>query len=104
LIFVYGAGMLAVPVFYRREHANEINPLLTYVLPILGIAMLALVLYGSVIPLPDFPLNIALLVDGVWLVLGVVLVFILGRTRPRQLMAGADAIFGQQREEVEEGL
>jgi amino acid transporter len=104
LIFVYGAGMLAVPIFYRREHANEINPLLTYVLPILGIAMLALVLYGSVIPIPDFPLNIALLVDGAWLVLGLVLVFILGRTRPRQLMAGADEIFGQQRDEVEERL
>jgi hypothetical protein len=36
--------------------------------------------------------------------LGLVLVFILGRTRPRQLMAGADEIFGQQRDEVEERL
>jgi amino acid transporter len=96
LIFVYGAAMVAVPIFYRREHANEINPLLTYLLPLIGIAMLAVVLYGSVVPIPDYPLNIALLIDGVWLVLGVVLVAILSRTRPRQLTAGADSIFGHQ--------
>jgi len=35
-ILVYALGMIAVPIFYRREHPDEINVVYTYVFPIVG--------------------------------------------------------------------
>ncbi len=92
-ILVYALGMIAVPIFYRREHPNEINIFLTYVFPIVGTLMLVPVLYASVYPPPAFPLNLAPYIDIVWILIGIGTVVWLGRTRPQQLQAGAQAIF-----------
>jgi len=92
-ILVYALGMIAVPIYYRREHPNEINIFLTYVFPIVGTLMLIPVLYASVYPPPAFPLNLAPYIDIVWILIGIGTVFYLGRTRPKQLQAGADSIF-----------
>jgi amino acid transporter len=93
LIFVYGAGMVAVPVFYRREHPDEINLWLTYVLPIIGIALMVPILYVSLVPPPAFPLNLPPYVDIAWFLIGLGVLAYLSRTRPRELEAGASAIF-----------
>jgi amino acid transporter len=92
-IIVYALGMIAVPIYYRREHPDEINVFLTYVFPIVGTLMLIPVLYASVYPPPAFPLNLAPYIDVVWILIGIGTVLYLGRTRPRQLEAGAQAIF-----------
>lgn len=93
LIFVYGAGMLAVPVFYRREHPDQINVWLTYVFPIIGIVLLVPILYASVAPPPPFPLNLPPYIDVAWFLIGLGVLAYLSRTRPRELQAGATAIF-----------
>ena len=92
-ILVYALGMIAVPIFYRREHPDEVNILYTYVFPIVGTLMLIPVLYASVWPPPAFPLNLAPYIDIVWILIGIGVVVYLARTRPKELQAGADAIF-----------
>lgn len=92
-ILVYILGMIAVPIFYRREHPDEQNILLTYVFPIAGTLMLIPVIYASVYPPPAFPLNLAPYIDLVWILIGIGTVVWLNRTRPEQLQAGAEAIF-----------
>jgi hypothetical protein len=87
--------MIAVPIYYRREHPDEINIFLTYVFPIVGTLMLIPVLYASVYPPPAFPLNLAPYIDIVWILIGIATVVWLGRTRPTQLQAGAEAIFAE---------
>jgi len=92
-ILVYSLGMIAVPIFYRREHPDEVNVFFTYVFPIVGILLLLPVLYASVYPPPAFPLNLAPYIDIVWILIGIGTVIWLSRTRPLQLEAGAQAIF-----------
>ena len=92
-IFVYALGMIAVPIFYRREHPDEVNIFLTYVFPIVGTLMLVPVLYASLIPPPAFPLNLAPYMDAVWILIGIGVVMWLGNSRPEALKAGAEAIF-----------
>jgi amino acid transporter len=92
-ILVYALGMIAVPIYYRREHPEEVNVFLTYVFPIVGTLMLVPVLYASLYPPPAFPLNLAPYIDIVWILIGIVIVVYLGRTRPAELQAGAEAIF-----------
>ena len=94
-ILVYALGMIAVPIFYRREHPDEINIFLTYVFPIVGTLALVPVLYASVYPPPPFPLNLSPYIDIVWILIGIGTVVWLGRTRPKQLASGAQAIFAE---------
>jgi amino acid transporter len=94
-ILVYALGMIAVPIFYRREHPDEINIFFTYVFPIVGTLMLVPVLYASVYPPPAFPLNLAPYIDIVWILIGFATVMWLSRTRPVQLKSGAEAIFAE---------
>src|SRR5207237_979708 len=44
---------------------------------------------------PSFPLNLAPYIDIVWILIGIGTVVYLGRTRPQQLQAGAQAIFAE---------
>ncbi|HEX4214484.1 MAG TPA: APC family permease [Candidatus Dormibacteraeota bacterium] len=101
LLFVYAAGMISVPIFYRREHPNETNLFLTYVFPIVGTLLLIPILYASVYPAPAFPLNLAPYVDLVWFLLGIAVLVYLSRTRPAELEAGAQEIFVETVGEVE---
>jgi amino acid transporter len=92
-ILVYIVGMISVPIFYRREHPDEINLFMTYVFPIAGTLLLIPVLYASVWPPPAFPLNLAPYIDLLWILGGVAVLIYLSRTRPKQLEAGAETIF-----------
>jgi amino acid transporter len=94
-IVVYALGMIAVPIYYRREHPDEINIFLTYVFPIVGTLMLIPVVYASVYPPPPMPLKLAPYIDIVWVAIGIGTVIWLSRTRPQQLQAGAEAIFAE---------
>jgi amino acid transporter len=92
-ILVYAVGMISVPIYYRREHPDEVNLFMTYVFPIVGVLLLVPVLYASVWPPPAFPLNLAPYVDLVWILTGVAVLVFLARTRPKELEAGAETIF-----------
>jgi amino acid transporter len=96
MIFVYGCGLVAVPIFYLREHRDEFNWLLHGLLPVLGLVALAPVAYYSVSPFPPWPIKIGPIADIVWFVIGVLVVLWLVRRRPDQLESGARQIFEEQ--------
>jgi amino acid transporter len=93
MIFVYGCGLVAVPIFYLREHRDEFRWIVHLVLPILGIVALAPVFYYSIVPLPPYPINIAPVTVAVWFVIGILVVLYLHRTRPEKLETGGREIF-----------
>ena len=71
MIFVYGCGLVAVPIFYLREHRDEFRPIVHLILPVLGIVALAPVAYYSVVPFPVWPIKVGPIADIVWFVIGV---------------------------------
>jgi amino acid transporter len=96
MIFVYGCGLVAVPIFYLREHRDEFNWMLHGILPALGIISLAPVAYYSVVPFPPYPIKIGPIADIVWFVIGVLLVLWLVQRRPGELESSAHQIFEEQ--------
>lgn len=94
MIFVYGSGLIAVPVFYLREHRDEFRALQHLILPAIGLVALAPILYYNVHPFPPFPFRIAPIVDITWLVIGIFVVLYLTRYRSSELQRGAEEIFG----------
>jgi amino acid transporter len=93
MIFVYGCGLVAVPIFYLREHRDEFRWIVHLVLPILGIIALAPVFYYSIVPLPPYPINIAPIAVVCWFVIGILVVLFLNKTRPGRLETGGREIF-----------
>jgi amino acid transporter len=93
MIFVYGCGLVAVPVFYLREHRDEFNMLVHGILPALGIAALAPVLYYNLNPFPVWPFKLAPIFAFSWLAIGIVVVAWLAKTRPVALDSAGRQIF-----------
>lgn len=93
MIFVYGCGLVAVPVFYLREHRDEFNLMLHGILPALGIVALAPILYYNLNPFPVWPFKLAPIIAFSWLGIGAVVVAWLSATRPRALEAAGREIF-----------
>lgn len=93
MIFVYGCTLIAVPVFYLREHRDQFNVILHGILPFFGILVLIPVFYYNVNPFPPMPFRLAPIIAIGWFVIGIVLVLWLARTRPAQLEAAGKEIF-----------
>jgi amino acid transporter len=79
---VYVMANLAVFMFYRGEHKSEFNPLLHLVFPLVGTLVLLYAVYKS-FPTPARPYWMAPIIDGVWLVVGIAMLFYL-RARGRE--------------------
>ena len=80
MVLVYSAGNLGVFRLYRSERRSEFNWWLHGVFPFISTAALISAAYESVVPLPPAPLKYAPCLVALWLVCGVVLVWILSRT------------------------
>jgi amino acid transporter len=93
MIFVYTCGLVAVPVFYLREHRDEFNMLLHGILPALGVVALAPVLYYNLNPFPSWPFSLAPIIAFSWLGIGVIVVLWLSSTRPLALASAGREIF-----------
>jgi amino acid transporter len=100
LIFVYGVGMISVPVYYRREHPEQLNVWLHWVIPIVGTLLLIPPLYASLVPVPAFPFNLPPYVDIVWMLIGVIVLVYLSRTRPEAIATAGKIVFEETPEEV----
>jgi amino acid transporter len=81
MIFVYGCGLVAVPIFYLREHRDEFNIVTHLIFSILGLACLVPVFYYSIVPFPPYPIKIAPIADIVWFVIGILVVVYLASRR-----------------------
>jgi amino acid transporter len=80
LIFVYSAGNLGVFLLFRREHADEFNPIMHVVFPLISTIALIVVGYKSIVPLPTGPVMWAPFLVAAWLILGIIVVLALSRT------------------------
>jgi amino acid transporter len=79
LVLIYSAGNLGAFLYYFRERRAEFNLLLHGVLPALATGAVFWVGYKSVVPPPDPPsaLTYAPWIVGVWLVLGIGVLFVM---------------------------
>jgi amino acid transporter len=91
---VYLMANLAVFMFYRGEHKDEFNVLLHLIFPLIGSAVLVYAVYASFFPtLPAAPYVYAPIIDGVWLIIGIALLFYLrARGQEDWLLKAGEAI------------
>jgi amino acid transporter len=75
LAFVYIVANVGLYLFYKREHADELNVIKHLVIPAIGTLALLVVVYYSVNPLPAWPVTLAPFIVLAWLVIGVIVVF-----------------------------
>jgi len=73
--FAYIAANVAVFRLYWTEHRTEFNPLLHVVFPVASTLVLVYAIIKS-FPLAS-PFDLAPIVDGLWLVIGIVLLLVL---------------------------
>jgi amino acid transporter len=99
IILVYMATCLAVPFYYWREHRSEFNVLRHVILPAIPFILLGVVIYFQFVPLPAAPFNLVGLIDGAWLLVGIIFVVILSMRAPHVLHEGA-RLFAEEPEEV----
>ena len=97
IVVIYILTNLSNPVFYLREHRDELNPFLNVVIPILGILIFFPVLLaafgldfgGLGIAALAYPANLAVWAVLGWLVLGVVLFAYLSVRAPERIKGTA---------------
>ena len=101
VIVVYGIVCLGSVAYYLQKHRPEFNVILHGVFPILATLILVAPLYFQFIPTPPSPIEQANFFALGWMVVGIILMVVLARFRPRALR-DAGAIFVQEQQvEVE---
>mgnify|MGYP001096854454 CR=1 FL=1 len=80
LILVYIAGNVGVFRYYAFENKKEFNVVLHVILPLVSTVALLFVGYMSIVPFPSFPVGIAPILVGVWILLGIGLTIFASRT------------------------
>ena len=80
LALLYILSCLGVVKFFLTEKRRAFNPLLHLVIPLVAAVTVGFVLYHNVVPVPPYPINIALPLAGGWVVVGIVATVYLVRT------------------------
>ncbi len=93
VIVLYVMGNLSVIKLYWTRYRDEFNVIKHGFLPLLASAILVVGLYYSVVPWPVWPFNLAVIIVAAWLVLGVVLAAVLGRSKREALDRAAELMF-----------
>lgn len=78
LIVVFIAANLLLFRLFRRDYRDEFSVLKHIVYPVLGSLVLLLPLIAQFYPAPAHPFNILPIFAGIWLVLGLILLFTMG--------------------------
>jgi amino acid transporter len=97
ILLVYMATCLSVPFFYWREHRDEFNVARHVILPAIPFILLGVVIYYQFVPLPLAPFNQVGLIDGAWLLLGIIVVVLLSVRAPQILHQGSK-LFAEEKE------
>jgi amino acid transporter len=85
IIPVYVLVNIAVTRYFRSQHPSEFNVVKHGVLPVVGILLMAIPVYGLVWPVPAFPFNVMPYIVGVWIVVAYLIAVWLERNRPSEL-------------------
>jgi len=78
---VYALGNIGVIRYFTTTAKSEFNALSHVVLPILAVGLLGYVLYKCVLPMPAYPFNLPLYIAGAWMLVGLVLIALVRRSR-----------------------
>jgi amino acid transporter len=90
---VYAVSNVGLFVYYRSEHPDEFSWFKHALIPAIGIAALAVVVYESVNPLPDYPISLAPFIVLGWLAIGGgVLAWLISSGRAALLRHAGDAV------------
>lgn len=93
ILLVYMGTCLSVPFFYWREHRDEFNIGKHVILPLVPFILLGVVIFFQFVPFPAAPFNLVGPLNAIWLVLGIVIVFLL-RARAPHVLASGNRLFG----------
>jgi amino acid transporter len=90
LLLLYVASCISTFVYYRRERPADFRIVQHVIVPLIPLIILFFVFASQVYPVPAYPLNLALPVLIVWILLGVAYMFYLQRRKPGALERGKD--------------
>lgn len=96
LALLYILSCLGVIRFFLTEQRRAFNPLLHLVIPLIAAVAVGFVLYHNVIPVPPYPINIALPLAGGWLVVGIVTAVFMTRTGRTGWLEKASRVLDEQ--------
>lgn len=103
LLLLYMASCVSAFFFYRRERPQDFRIVQHVIVPVIPLIILVVTFWYQVYPIPPFPLNLAVPILAVWVVLGVVYMLYLNRRTPAALEQGKE-IFLQDLETEPTGL
>lgn len=103
IIVVYIMGNIALPFFYWREYRTEFRWWRHAVLPGIASLFLLVALYGSVFPIPSYPLNLVPYVVLLWLLLGLVVLAWLRKNHPNAVESAKIVFLPTETDSVEQG-
>lgn len=99
LAIVYVAANIGLPIYYKREHPDEFNVFKHIVIPAIGTIGLILVVFYSVHPLPDWPINLAPFIVLAWLVIGIIVQAVVFTGSRAAVLSNAGAAMGESEPE-----
>jgi amino acid transporter len=99
LAIVYVAANVGLPIYYKREHPDEFNVFKHIVIPAIGTIGLILVVFYSVNPLPDWPINLAPFIVLAWLVIGIIVQAVVFTGTRASVLSRAGAAMGESEPE-----
>ncbi len=102
--YIYISANVAVFFYYLKQRRSEFNVMLHFILPVVSTAALIYVTVKSFQPYPAFPYDLAPLIDGVWLVVGLGILTYLWASKKDQWIAklGQSAVESDYIPEVDE--
>jgi amino acid transporter len=94
LALLYVLSCFGVIKFFLTEQRRVFNPLLHVIIPLAAAVAVGFVVYNNVVPVPPYPLNIALPLAGGWAVVGIIATVYLVRTGRTGWMDRATRVLG----------
>jgi amino acid transporter len=92
---VYVALCISGLVYFRRVMGPEYNPLKHVVIPLIAVVAYALGIWGSIVGSPVAPFTAMAPITGIWIVLGIGVVFYL-RSRNPELVGKLGQALGEE--------
>jgi amino acid transporter len=96
LALLYILACLGVVKFFATERRQSFNLVLHVVLPVIAAVAVGFVLYHNVVPVPPYPINIALPLAGAWAVIGIVTTVFMVATGRTAWLDKATRVFDEQ--------
>jgi amino acid transporter len=96
LALLYILACLGVVKFFLTEQRSAFNWLVHLVIPLVAAVAVGFVLYHNVVPVPPYPINIALPLAGGWTVVGIVATVFMVKTGRTGWLDKATRVFGEE--------